>query len=195
LAERNRNVTVRTLVLTGFGINCEHETAHAFSLAGAEPTLAHLNDLIANPTPLETHHILAIPGGFSFGDDVASGRILANRLRYTLGEPLRRFVAEGKLAIGICNGFQVLVKMGLLPLSGENGDCPRRATEGSETGQSPFFTHDTSPANRDSPALAEPRLGQSPFSQEVTLTHNDSGRFEDRWVTLEVDPATPCSMG
>src|SRR5690606_11172716 len=92
----------------------------------------------------------AIPGGFSFGDDIASGKILANRLRYRLGDHLKRFIAEGKLVIGICNGFQVMVKMGILPL--DDGD----------------------------------------FKQEVTLTHNDSGRFEDRWVRLGVEPDTKC---
>lgn len=139
------------LILTGFGINCDAETAHAFDRAGATAERIHLNDLAADPSALERFQILAVPGGFSFGDDVASGRILANRLRYRLGEALQSFVAEGKLAIGICNGFQVLVKLGMLPLlDGE-------------------------------------------FQQDVTVTHNDSGRFEDRWVALERDPATPCA--
>lgn len=141
---------VRALILTGFGINCENETAHAFRLAGAETVFVHLNDLVAEPARLQQFHILAIPGGFSFGDDVGSGKILANRLRFKLGEPLHEFLAAGKLAIGICNGFQVMVKMGILPLfDGE-------------------------------------------FQQEVTVTNNDSGRFEDRWVTLAAAPANRC---
>ncbi len=107
---------VNVLVLTGFGINCERETAHAFQKAGAEPLLVHLNDLIDNPNYLEQSKILAIPGGFSFGDDIASGRILANRIRYRLEKPLQKFINDGKLIIGICNGFQVMVKMGILPL-------------------------------------------------------------------------------
>ena len=107
---------VNALILTGFGINCDHETARAFEMAGAKAYRVHLNDLAEDPERLERYQILAIPGGFSFGDDVASGRILANRLRYRLGGPLKEFVAAGKLAIGICNGFQVMVKMGLLPL-------------------------------------------------------------------------------
>ena len=143
-------MSVKTIVLTGFGINCEHETAHAFALAGSEVRLVHLNDLIEAPEQLREYKILAIPGGFSFGDDVASGRILANRLRYALGGPLKEFVDAGKLAIGICNGFQVMVKMGLLPL----------------------------------------RSGE--FAQEVTVTHNNSSRFEDRWVHLAVDGGTKC---
>ena len=80
------------------------------------PERVHLNDVLENLDRLDKAHILAIPGGFSFGDHVASGKVLANRLRHKLGAPLERFVADGKLVIGICNGFQVMVKMGLLPL-------------------------------------------------------------------------------
>lgn len=109
-------MTVRVLVLTGFGINCDYETAFAFSRAGAKAERVHLNDLINNPSFLTDYHVFSIPGGFSFGDDIASGKILANRLRYRLGDHLMNFVNKGKLIIGICNGFQVLVKMGLLPL-------------------------------------------------------------------------------
>lgn len=110
------NVNVRALVLTGFGINCDAETQHALNRAGAHARRVHLNDLIENTALLEQTHILAIPGGFSFGDDIASGKILANRLRYRLGDPLKKFIHDGKLAIGICNGFQVMVKMGILPM-------------------------------------------------------------------------------
>lgn len=109
-------MTVNVLVLTGFGINCDNETERAFTRAGAHAVRIHLNDLIDRLDLLDTAHILAIPGGFSFGDHVASGKVLANRLRHKLGAPLERFVADGKLVIGICNGFQVMVKMGLLPL-------------------------------------------------------------------------------
>ncbi len=109
-------MTVKALVLTGFGINCDNETHRAFCRSGADTSRVHLNDLIEHLDLLDKAHILAIPGGFSFGDHVASGKVLANRLRYKLGEPLERFVASGKLIIGICNGFQVMVKMGLLPL-------------------------------------------------------------------------------
>jgi len=140
----------RALILTGYGINCDHETADAFERAGARTNRVHLNDAITQPAMLKDYRILAVPGGFSFGDDVASGKILANRLRYKLGGALKEFVDAGKLVIGICNGFQVLVKMGMLPmLDGE-------------------------------------------FRQEVTLTHNDSGRFEDRWVHLRTAANTHC---
>lgn len=140
----------RALIVTGFGINCDNETAYAFERAGGDAERVHLNDLIDAPERLHEFHILAVPGGFSFGDDIASGRVLANRIRYKLGDQLQRFIDDGKLVIGICNGFQVLVKMGLLP-----------ALDGG-------------------------------FKQEATLTHNDSARFEDRWVWLESDTSTPC---
>jgi phosphoribosylformylglycinamidine synthase len=94
-----------------------------------------------------------IPGGFSYGDHLGSGRVLANRLKTRVGEALLRFIAEGKLILGICNGFQVLVKMGLLP------------------------------GNRDH---------SNPWKQTATLMRNDSGRFEDRWVSLKVNPENPC---
>jgi len=103
------------LILTGFGINCDYETQFAFELAGAQADRVHLNDLAADRDLFGRYNIMAVPGGFSFGDDIASGRVLANRMRHTLGDEIRRFVDEGKLVIGICNGFQVLAKMGILP--------------------------------------------------------------------------------
>ena len=109
-------MNVRALVLTGFGINCDLETQTALARAGAAAERIHLNDIIENPATLDEYHIIAIPGGFSFGDDVASGKIFANRLRYKLGDQLKKFIAGGKLVIGICNGFQVMAKMGILPL-------------------------------------------------------------------------------
>jgi phosphoribosylformylglycinamidine synthase len=109
-------VNVRAVVLTGFGINCDNETQSALARVGADARRIHLNDIIENASLLDEGSILAIPGGFSFGDDVASGKILANRLRYKLGGPIKKFIADGKLVIGICNGFQVMVKMGMLPL-------------------------------------------------------------------------------
>lgn len=106
----------RACVLTGFGINCEHETAHALSLAGATCELVHFNDLLADGgQSLEEFQILAVPGGFSFGDDIQSGRVLANKFRFSLRTPLRRFVDEGKPVLGVCNGFQTLVQLGVLP--------------------------------------------------------------------------------
>ncbi len=144
-------MTPKVLVLTGYGINCDMETQHAFRLAGADAERVHLTDLTNGTRKLSEFHILAFPGGFSFGDDIASGKVLANMIKYNLGEQVREFIDAGKLIIGICNGFQAMVKMGLLP--GLNGD----------------YT-----------------------TQEVTLTFNDSGRFEDRWVHLRANLRTKC---
>ncbi len=115
---------VRALILTGFGLNCEAESARAFELAGAAAEQVHLNDLLDGRRRLDDVHILFIIGGFSFGDHIASGRVLANRLRRRLAEPIGQFVADGKLIVGICNGFQVLVKLGVLP--GLDGDYQRQ---------------------------------------------------------------------
>ena len=109
------NPPVRVLIPTGFGINCESETAYAFKLAGAQVQALHLNDLFETPDVLMRFQILALAGGFSFGDHLGSGRVLANRLRTRSGKALERYLANGGLVIGICNGFQTIVRLGLLP--------------------------------------------------------------------------------
>lgn len=106
----------KILVLTGDGINCERETALAFSLAKADPDIVHINDLLAEPKRLPKYEALALPGGFSFGDDLGSGQVLALKIQHFLGEELREFVERGGPVIGICNGFQALAKLGLLPV-------------------------------------------------------------------------------
>ena len=131
------------LVLTGHGINCDYEAEHAFNLAGATARRVHVNDIIDGHYNLDDYQILVFPGGFSYGDDIAAGRVLANKCRTTLGEPLQKFVDDDKLIIGICNGFQVMMQLGLF---------------GKRLGD---------------------RLG--------TLSFNDSGRFEDRWVHLKTE--------
>ncbi|MBD3379179.1 MAG: phosphoribosylformylglycinamidine synthase I [Candidatus Omnitrophica bacterium] len=118
----------KTLVLRTAGTNCDRETAYAFEKAGSVTDLIHINRLIGKKDLLSRYHILAIPGGFTYGDDVASGKILANELRFSLKEQINAFVRGGKLIIGICNGFQVLVKMGLLP--GITGSLNVEATLG-----------------------------------------------------------------
>jgi len=149
---------VRALVLTGNGTNCEREMAEACRLGGAdEVTIVHIYKLLGGETQLADYDFLNLPGGFLDGDDLGSARANATRLRYaatlqgeSLYEQICRFVADGKLIFGICNGFQLLVKLGLIPDLGE--------------------THE----------------------QETTLTFNDSGRFEDRWVNLQVNAQSPC---
>lgn len=122
--------TARVLVVTGDGINCERETAFAFARAGAEPEILHINELLANPARLGDFQCLALPGGFSFGDDLGSGQILALKLRLALGDHLQRFVERGNPVLGICNGFQALAKLGLLPTPFE----PRKMAIGTNVG-------------------------------------------------------------
>jgi len=139
--------SVRVMVLRGPGTNCDEETAYAFQQAGATADRVHVNRVLQKPAVLEQYQVLCVPGGFSYGDDVAAGRIFANQLRYGFADALSRFRDAGKLILGICNGFQVLVAAGLLPGNGNGADAPA-----------------------------------------VTLTDNDSGRFEDRWCYLKVAP-------
>jgi phosphoribosylformylglycinamidine synthase len=136
-------VEVKAIVLRAAGINCDVETEHALELAGASAQRVHVNRLIEDKAALEKYQIMVFPGGFSYGDDVAAGKILANQITHHLYEPVQRFIEDGKLVLGICNGFQVLVKAGILP---GNSSAKQRG--------------------------------------EVTITYNDSGKFEDRWVYL-----------
>ena len=138
---------VKSIVLRAAGINCDVETQYALELAGAEAERVHINRVIEDKTLLDGYQILVCPGGFSYGDDVAAGKILANQIIHHLSGAMRKFIDGGKLILGICNGFQVLVKAGLLPdvdFGAENGDFGG-----------------------------------------VSITDNDSGKFEDRWVYLE----------
>jgi phosphoribosylformylglycinamidine synthase len=135
------------LILRAPGTNCDEETAFAFDKAGAKAELVHVNRLLENPALFSRFQILCVPGGFSYGDDVAAGRILANQIQHHLAEHLAEFKAAGKLILGICNGFQVLIKSGI---------------------------------------LLPPDPQQGP---QATLTWNDSGKYEDRWVQLKVDGA------
>ena len=111
---------VKALVITGYGLNCEAETSFALARAGAAVEQMHLNDLLDRRRSLAEFQLLVLIGGFSFGDHVSAGKVFANRLKYRLREELDGFVAEGKLILGICNGFQTLVKLGMLP--GFDGD-------------------------------------------------------------------------
>ncbi len=154
------NKNVKVIVLRTAGTNCNEETAFAFARCGADVEQVHVNALAGKTKRLSDYHILALPGGFSYGDDIASGRILANELRLKLGDDLRRFIADGKLAIGICNGFQVLVKAGILP--GQNHAKKDLSSRQSGT--------------RDAAAL----------QQQATLFNNDSAKFEARWTHLTV---------
>ncbi|MHC1578244.1 MAG: phosphoribosylformylglycinamidine synthase I [Dehalococcoidia bacterium] len=106
---------VKTLILRAPGTNCDMESAFAFEQAGAEVELVHVNEFVRRQKLLFDYHIMVIPGGFTYGDDVSAGRILANELKIKLGDEIERFVDDGKLILGICNGFQALVKAAMLP--------------------------------------------------------------------------------
>ena len=139
---------LKALILSGYGINCEAESKYCMEKTGGTADITHINTVIERPSTLENYNMLFIPGGFSFGDDLGSGKVLANKMRFKLSEHLLDFVNDDKLVLGICNGFQVLVKMGFLP--------------------------------------------EQDFHQRVTLTFNDSGHFEDRWVALKANEKSPC---
>ena len=126
-------MSVKAIILRTAGTNCDQETAHALRMAGAEPDIVHVNQLIVKNVDLDPYQLMVIPGGFSYGDDIAAGKILANELRFKLREALDEFVAQGKRIIGICNGFQVLVKAGYLPgpahrSQGEGGNSDHAQT-------------------------------------------------------------------
>ena len=106
---------VRVLVITGFGLNCEKETACAFTAAGATAEQVHLNDILGGRRSLDEFHILAFIGGFSFGDHIGAGTVFANRVKCRMREQLDKFMRDGKLIIGICNGFQTITRLGLVP--------------------------------------------------------------------------------
>ena len=116
---------VNALILTGFGLNCDTETAHVFELAGACAHKVHINRLVSGEIKLQDFHILAFGGGFSWGDDHGAGVIQALKLKNHIGKDLLDFIEQGKLIIGICNGFQALVNLGLLP--GLDADYTRRS--------------------------------------------------------------------
>ena len=143
---------VKALVITGYGINCEEEMTAAYRQAGAEADIVHLNDIFLEKYSIHDYDILNFPGGFSFGDDLGSGKVLSNKMKFKklksgklFFDDVKDFLDEGKFILGVCNGFQFLVKMGLLP--NVNSD----------------------------------------FEQEVTLTGNNSGKFEGRWVFSKVN--------
>ena len=151
---------VKSIVLTGNGTNCEREMAHACRLAGSdEVDIVYIHEILNGEKRLDDYHFLNLPGGFLDGDDLGSAKAGANRIIHAKvrgsGEPLQdqflRFINEGKLVLGVCNGFQLMVKLGILP-----------AFDGEY------------------------------FKQTATLSFNDSGRFEDRWVWLAINGKSPC---
>jgi phosphoribosylformylglycinamidine synthase I len=125
---------VKTLMLRAPGTNCDAETAFAFEQAGAQVELVHINELLRREKLLSSYQIMVIPGGFTYGDDISAGKILANEMGLKLGEDVRRFVASGGLILGICNGFQVMVKAGILLESPGEGP-PLLSLAGNDSGK------------------------------------------------------------
>ncbi len=113
-------MSAKVLVLSGYGLNCEEETLHAFGVNGIDGNIMHINDLIETPKALDKVEILAIPGGFSYGDDTGSGNAFAQKMRLSLWDALEAFVSRDTLTIGICNGCQILANLGLVPAFDEN---------------------------------------------------------------------------
>jgi len=111
-------MTAKALILAGYGLNCEEETAFAFDYNGLDTQIVHINDLIENPSELDAAQILAIPGGFSYGDDTGAGNAYAQKLKLALMDNLLKFVERDTLTIGICNGCQILTNLGLTPPTG-----------------------------------------------------------------------------
>ena len=142
---------VKALVLTGYGLNCDVETAYTLELAGAHATRVHINALIDGIVELKDFQILVFGGGFSWGDDHGAGVIQAVHMKTNLGDKIQEFIDSGHLVLGICNGFQTLVNMVLLPA----------------------FNHDYT-------------------QRSVAITFNDCGNFRNQWVSMNVNPTSPC---
>ena len=139
-----KKTKANVIVLAGYGLNCEEETLAAFVSVGCSGQIVHVNDLIASPKLLSKFNVLVFPGGFSYGDDTGSGRAYGNKIRHTLAKPLKQFVERDTLTLGICNGFQIMTHIGLLP---------------------------------------------------GTLLHNQSARYIDRWVDVNVESDSPWLTG
>src|ERR1035437_7559921 len=129
----------KVIIMSGYGLNCEEETKFAFDSVGGKADIVHINDLIAKPKKLLEYQIMVFPGGFSYGDDTGSGKAYANKFKNHLAKELAEFLSRDTLAIGICNGFQIMTNLGILPGG---------------------------------------------------LTYNKNGQYIDRWVDLEVAPAS-----
>ncbi|MFK7790481.1 MAG: phosphoribosylformylglycinamidine synthase I [Phycisphaeraceae bacterium] len=158
-----------TLIIRTAGTNCDAELAYAFEQAGASTQTIHIAKLIEQPDLIASFDLIGFPGGFSYGDDIAAGRILANRLKHRLLEPLQDAAKCGVPMIGICNGFQVLVKLGLLPF-------PEQATQACTLADnnSGRFTCKWGPVQADAESKCIWTKGLAEF--ELPIAHGE-GRF------------------
>ena len=137
-------MTATALIIAGYGLNCEEESAYAFEQVGFNATICHINDLIDTPEKLDNVQALCLPGGFSYGDDTGSGNGFAQKMRLTLQDKLTDFISRDTLTIGICNGCQIAVNLGLVPVTGDDYG-----------------------------------------TRSVALTHNESARYQCRWIDLQ----------
>ncbi|MBW1650536.1 MAG: phosphoribosylformylglycinamidine synthase subunit PurQ [Deltaproteobacteria bacterium] len=160
---------IKALILAGYGLNCEAETAYAFKLAGASADKIHINSVIKKKNLLKNYQILALPGGFSWGDEHGAGVLEALKLKTELGDILWQFIEDKKLIIGICNGFQTLINIGLLP---------------------GFFENNHNKACCFS--LEEKKREYKPKKRSAALIANDCGAFIDKWVHLMVNKNSKC---
>jgi len=136
---------MKALILTGDGVNCENETARAFEKVGIPSEILLISDFLDSPKKIHDYQLLALPGGFSYGDDLGSGKVFAQKIKKVFGNELQEFIKSKKPILGICNGFQILCTLKLL-----DGD-----------------------------------------KYKVALEHNDSGRFINKWVDLDI-PKSHC---
>jgi phosphoribosylformylglycinamidine synthase len=143
--------SIPVLIIRGYGLNCEAESNYAWELAGARPELVHFSDLLERPARLRDFAALMFIGGFAYGDHMTSGHVFALRTRLRMSAELDAFIQQGKLILGVCNGFQIMVKLGLLP-----------------------------------------GLDNDYFTQKLSIIQNDCSTFQDRWVRLRFEAASPC---
>jgi phosphoribosylformylglycinamidine synthase len=164
--------TPRVLILRAPGANCDAEAQFAFEQAGAVAERIHINRLRESPAELQRYQVLVVPGGFTYGDDVAAGKILGNQLAHFLGDALRRFRDADKLLLGICNGFQALLKAGLLLAPDEDGPLATLAHNASGKFEDRWITLKATP-------------GRCPFLQGIDQMHVPVAHGEGRFLCRE----------
>ena len=143
----------KVLILHANGTNRDRDAALACELAGGVPEIVHLNQLLSGERDMLDYHMLVVPGGFSYGDDLGAGVLFSAELEHRFGTQLDQFIADGRPTIGICNGFQALVKAGVFKMGA---------------------------------------VGEESWERQITLTYNERGHFECRWVYLELNQASDC---
>lgn len=171
-------MSAKALVITGYGLNSEEETAHGFECVGFDTQIRHINDLAENPKELENVQVISVPGGFSYGDDTGSGNAFAQKMRLTIGDALKEFVQRDTLTIGICNGCQVVVNLGLAPACDSQYGVRQVAVTHNASARYQCRWVDMKVENTDSPWL------QNVETMHIPVAHGE-GRFMMDDATLE----------